>query len=88
VGRTGRIGKKGQYSVILFDKDAKNRDGNDYVFQMLESLKSADSKNVIKFNQRIKDNEQNVIDESMSSEEENKEDFLAEELEESDEECF
>jgi hypothetical protein len=69
VGRTGRIGKKGQYSVILYDKDAINRDGKDYVHQMLECLKSTDSSNVIRFMQRIMVNDQGVTDVSMLREE-------------------
>jgi hypothetical protein len=31
LGRTARVGNKGQYSVILNDKDSKNADGRIYL---------------------------------------------------------
>ncbi len=30
-GRTNRMGNKGQYSVIIYDKEAKGKEGKDYV---------------------------------------------------------
>jgi hypothetical protein len=35
LGCTGRIGNKGQYSVIIFDREAKNAQGDVYVGQLL-----------------------------------------------------
>ena len=42
LGRTARVGNKGQYSVILNDKDSKNADGRIYLQQKLEALESQD----------------------------------------------
>ena len=42
LGRTSRVGNKGQYSVILNDKDSKNADGRIYLQQKLEALESQD----------------------------------------------
>ena len=42
LGRTARVGNKGQYSVILHDKDSKNADGRIYLQQKLEALESQD----------------------------------------------
>ena len=42
LGRTGRIGNRGQYSVILFDKEARNAEGAVYLEQKLESLENSD----------------------------------------------
>ena len=38
LGRTGRIGNKSQYSVILLDQDAQNEDGQSYLEKKLEIL--------------------------------------------------
>ncbi len=35
VGRTGRIGNKGQYAVVLLDKKAFNYDGETYLTKAL-----------------------------------------------------
>lgn len=40
LGRTGRLGNKGQYSVVLFDKAVPHSDGSFYLKQKLEYLKN------------------------------------------------
>jgi hypothetical protein len=42
MGRTGRIGNKSQYSVVLHDPDAKNEDGRSYLEKKLEILQNID----------------------------------------------
>ena len=42
LGRTARVGNKGQYCVIHNDKDSKNADGRIYLQQKLEALESQD----------------------------------------------
>ena len=42
LGRTGRIGNKAQYSIILFDQDAQNDDGLSYLEKKLEVLQNND----------------------------------------------
>ncbi len=46
LGRTGRIGNKSQYSVLLHDSDAKNEEGSSYLDKMLEILKDKDLQRV------------------------------------------
>jgi hypothetical protein len=38
IGRTGRVGQKGQYAVILHDISSKNQDGTIYLNKKLEEL--------------------------------------------------
>jgi hypothetical protein len=42
LGRTGRIGNKSQYSVLLHDTEAKNEEGTSYLEKMLEILSNKD----------------------------------------------
>ena len=42
LGRTGRIGNKGQYAVVLHDPSSKNFDGKIYLQKKLEELSDGD----------------------------------------------
>ena len=42
LGRTGRMGNKAQYCVILHDADARNEDGQTYLDKKLEVLQNYD----------------------------------------------
>ena len=49
LGRTGRVGNKGQYSVILHDPEAKNVDGTVYLEAKLEALSNFDISTISKW---------------------------------------
>jgi hypothetical protein len=52
LGRTGRIGNKSQYSVLIYDADAKNEDGPSYLDKMLEILINKDLQKVSSWNSK------------------------------------
>jgi hypothetical protein len=50
LGRTGRIGNKSQYSVLIHDAEAKNEEGPSYLDKMLEILINKDLQKVSSWN--------------------------------------